>query len=144
MRKLSRTQLRAWVRSQLSKQGGVCLLCHKPIDLSIPREGVADYDHNTGQLRGVLHRSCNAAEGKVLHAASRWGSKSADPAAVLAFLENLVEYYKMPNLDLLYPTHQTAEEKRLADNAKRRKQRAVKRATRQVRSMPRKEMPPSE
>lgn len=37
-------------------QGGVCKICHKP-----PSYGYlhVDHDHNTGEVRGLLCRSCN-------------------------------------------------------------------------------------
>lgn len=42
------------------KQNGVCALCGRP-----PSEKllVVDHDHKTNKVRGLLHRSCNAALG---------------------------------------------------------------------------------
>lgn len=128
MRKLARTQLRAWTVAQLAKQGGKCLLCGEKIDLTIPKEAVCDHDHNTGEIRGVLHRSCNAAEGKVANAAGRWGAKSMDYSRIIPWLRNLLEYLEKPGCGVMYPTHKTPEEQRLARNAKARKTRAAKKA----------------
>jgi len=139
VRKLARTQLRAWTLQQLAKQGGKCPLCGTPIDSSIPREAVVDHDHNTGEIRGVLHRSCNAAEGKVANAAGRWGAKSMEYGAIVPWLRNLLAYLEQPGTGVVYPTHKTPEEQRLARNAKVRKARAEKKARQAVRSMPKKE-----
>lgn len=135
MRKMARNQQRWWVRKQLEAQGGVCPLCMKPIDLSIPREGVIDHDHESGECRGVLHRSCNAALGKVDHAIARWGCKVHKYSEILPWLERMLMYYKQPGLGIIYAQHQTPEEKKAADLAKRRRARATKVATRRVRSM---------
>lgn len=140
MRKLTRTQLRSWSISHLTNaQGGLCPLCGKPIDYSIPREAVVDHDHDTGEIRGVLHRSCNAAEGKVSNAAGRWGAKSTSYADIVPFLENLVQYLKSTGTGLMYPGHKSPEEAAEAKRVKRNKAAAVRRAAAKVRTMPRKE-----
>ncbi len=143
MRKLARTQLRAWTLQQLAQQDGKCPLCGNNIDASIPREAVVDHDHETGEIRGVLHRSCNAAEGKVANAAGRWGAKSMSYDAIVPWLKNLLEYLEQPGTGLMYPTHKTPEEARLARNAKARKARATKKAAgvvrKSIRAMPKKE-----
>ena len=41
----------------LSSQGNVCAICKKP------RPTVVDHDHETGKVRGILHRTCNAGLG---------------------------------------------------------------------------------
>lgn len=140
MRKLTRTQLRGWSISHLKNvQGGLCPLCGKPIDYSIPREAVVDHNHDTGEIRGVLHRSCNAAEGKVSNAAGRWGAKSTSYADIVPFLENLIQYLKSTGTGLMYPGHKSPEEAAEAKRVKRNKAAAVRRAAAKVRTMPRKE-----
>ena len=134
MRKLTRTMVRPYALKLLKEQGGICPLCGKPIDYSIPKELVLDHDHGTGRVRGVLHRSCNAAEGKVTNAAGRWGAKSMDYAAILPWLIGMVNYLQQPAKDVLYPTFQTEDEKRLARNAKERKARAERKARKVVRT----------
>lgn len=133
--KLARTQMRAFTIKTLREQGGTCPLCLLPIDLSIPREGVVDHDHETGECRGILHRSCNAALGKVDKAVGSWGCKKHSYDAIIPWLERMLEYYKRPGLGIIYSQHKTPEEKRVAALAKQRRARATKAARRQVRSM---------
>lgn len=129
MRKLTRTQLRAWTLQYLrNQQGGLCALCGKPIETGKQQgnktDYVADHNHDTGEIRGVLHRSCNAAEGKVANAAGRWGAKSMQYPAIQEWLGRLQEYYAKPGTGLIYPTHKTAEELHAESLQKRRVQRA--------------------
>lgn len=128
MRKLARSQVRPYAMRLLQQQGGVCCLCGKPVDLSEKGALVLDHDHTTGQVRGALHRSCNASEGKVANAAGRWGAKSMRYEDIIPWLENLLTYLKQPAQDVLYPTFQTEDEKRMARNAKERTRRATKKA----------------
>lgn len=121
MRQMARTQQRMWMRKQLKAQGGLCPLCKKEIDISKDREGVIDHDHTTGECRGVLHRSCNAAEGKVRHAVVCWGTKTSDYEEVAKFLQNLADYLKQPGLGVIYAQHQTPEQKKKAAAARRRR-----------------------
>lgn len=132
-RKLTRSQLRPLTLKLYKDAGCVCALCGLPIDLTKKGEIVADHDHVTGQIRGALHRSCNAAEGKVANAAGRWGAKSMDYAAIIPWLENLLTYLKKPATDFIYPTHKTADEQRIERNAKERRARATRKARQVVR-----------
>lgn len=135
MRKLARSQMRLWTRQQLAKQEGLCPLCALPIDLSIPRQAVVDHDHETGEVRAVLCRSCNACEGKVKNAVGRWGTKKVQMSLIVPYLERLLTYYKQPGLGVIYAQHQTPEEKKQAELAKRRRARVNKAAHKRVRSM---------
>lgn len=132
-RKLSRAQLRPMAARMLAEQGGLCPLCSKPIDMSIKGEAVVDHDHTTGLIRGTLHRSCNAAEGKVANAAGRWGAKSMEYTAILPWLRNLLAYLERPTTSFIYPSHLSEEEKRIAKNAKERRARATRQARTVVR-----------
>lgn len=116
-----------------NEQGGLCPICGEHIDLTIPKEGVIDHDHDTGEIRGVLHRSCNAAEGKVANAAGRWGAKSMDYTKIIPWLENLLKYLQQPGTGFMYYMHLTPDEKREARNAKARAARAAVKAKQALR-----------
>lgn len=142
MRKLSRAMMPAWKVRQLKvEQGGLCAICGKPVDLSIPKEGVVDHNHMTGEIRGVLHRSCNAAEGKIKNIVGSWGAKTFDQDALIDYLIKLVVYYKRPGTGLIYPTHvdaatakrKAADKRNLAARERRAQQKAA-RALRDQRS----------
>lgn len=132
-RKLTRSQIRPTAMKLLKDQGGVCALCGHTIDLSIKGELVLDHDHETGLVRGALHRSCNAAEGKVANAAGRWGAKSMQYSVIRPWLQNLLDYLSKPPTPYIYPTHKTDDEKRLERNAKARRARATRQARTLVR-----------
>lgn len=135
MPKLSRTMMRSWAARQLKvEQGGLCPLCGNEIDLTIKGEGVIDHDHDTGEIRGVLHRSCNSAEGKVANAAGRWGAKSTAYSAIIPWLDNLLAYLKRPGTGMMYPMHKTADEKKDLRNAAARRKRAEAKAKLAVRT----------
>lgn len=134
-RKLARSQMNAWKARHLKMvQGGLCPLCGKPIDLTIPKEGVIDHDHDSGEIRGVLHRSCNAAEGKVANAVGAWGAKSMRYADIVPYLENMVAYLKSARTGLIYPMHKTVDEKREARNKVIRERKAAAKAALALRS----------
>lgn len=130
--KLARSGMRAHAARMLRDQGGLCPLCSKPIDLTIKGEGVIDHDHDTGRIRGLLHRSCNAAEGKISNAAARWGAKSAKYEDIIPYLQRLVEYLLKPPTNMIYAMHKTPDEKADARRAKERERRAQIRAKKEL------------
>lgn len=135
MRKIPRSMMRSWAIRQVQvAQGGNCKLCNKPIDLTIKGEGVIDHDHDTGEIRGVLHRSCNAAEGKIANAAGAWGAKSMAYPAIIAFLEQTILYLKGEGCGVIYATHKTVDEKKDARNLKAKQARAANKAKLLLRS----------
>ena len=130
--KLARSGMRSYAHKLLLKQEGLCPLCCKPIDMNIQGEGVLDHDHDTGRIRGVLHRSCNAAEGKIANAAARWGAKSTMYTDIVAYLESLVQYLKQTPTNVIYPMHKTADEKKDDRNRRAREARAAVKAKREI------------
>ena len=137
--KLSRGAMRSWAIGHLrTKQGGLCAVCQKEISLQVmgnKSDYVVDHCHETGEIRGVLHRSCNAAEGKVINAAGRWGAKSTKYSDVVPFLKQLVEYLEQAQLEgtgLMYPDHKTPEEKAQRARTKRNTAAAIRRAKQKV------------
>lgn len=130
--KLSRGQLRAWTLGHLkSKQDGNCCICGKVIELQVMGKGsqyVVDHDHETGMIRGVAHRSCNAGEGKAANAIGQWIAKSNKYADIIPAMERLLEYLKKPALAIMYPDHKSPEEKAEAQRLKTNKAAALRRA----------------
>lgn len=137
--KLSRSAMRSWTIGHLkTKQDGLCAICKKPIDLQVmgnKSDYVVDHCHETGEIRGVLHRSCNSAEGKVTNAAGRWGAKSTAYSAVIPFLRQLVDYLETAQTNgtgLMYPDHKTPEQKADRARVKRNTAAAMRRAKMKV------------
>ena len=130
--KLPRSAMRTHAARLLKEQAGLCPLCRKPIDLSIKGEGVIDHDHDSGRIRGLLHRSCNAAEGKISNAAARWGAKSSKYADIVPYLQALVGYLLAEPSQFIYPMHKTPDEKRDTALKKRREAAAALKAKREL------------
>lgn len=139
MRKLARSQLRAWARSYAEEeQGGLCPITGRKIDFNTAgakSDWVVDHCHITGEIRGVLTRGANGMEGKVFNAVARWCGVGNNPAEVLRVLKNLIAYYERPGTGLMYPEHKSAEEKAEAARVKKNKAQAARRATAKVRVM---------
>ena len=134
LRKLARSTMPSWKQRQIKEQGGICPLSLKPFDPRNLADACIDHDHNTGEIRGVLSRSSNAAEGKVRNAVSRWGGTGDTDEAILAWLKRLIHYLENAGTGLMYHTHLTEEEKRLKRNKEARTQRAVRKARTIVRA----------
>jgi hypothetical protein len=112
MQKLKSSEI-ALLRAQLlTEQQGLCALCNEFIE---ENKAVLDHCHKTGQIRGVLHRGCNAFEGNLVNAMPR---NLITLERLHNILARLMWYHKQLK-PLLHPTHKTPEE---------RKQRAKKRA----------------
>lgn len=138
--KVSRSQQYSITMRLLKEQGGNCLVCKKRINVKTTGRAsdyTLDHSHSTGEVRGVLHRSCNSAEGRVRHSVSRWGAKGNDEEAIIEYLEGLAKYLRechegTRTTGLMYPNHKTPEEKAAAAKVKRRKRDAAKRAAASV------------
>lgn len=134
LERLARSSLRAWTMATLQRQHFKCKVCSKRIDVSVmghSSDYVVDHCHETGQIRAVLHRSCNAALGKIDNAAGRWGAKSMLYADIVPYLKKVVEYYEWVNSNptgLMYPEHKTEEQKKEKAALKRRTAYAAKKA----------------
>ena len=121
--RLNARQLKEWREATWLAQDKRCAITGYTIS---PGEAVADHDHSTGHLRGVLHRGVNAMLGKCENNYRRYGLSlpllAAMSPPIGAYLTR--DYSSNP----LYPTHRTEDEKRVARNAKARKLRAAKKA----------------
>lgn len=136
MRKLSRAQLRTWAMMHCKNtQGGNCPLCGEPISFAVrgnQTDYVVDHDHDTGEIRGVLHRGCNAAEGKVANAVGRWGAGGMQYSKIVPWLVRLVQYLQGQGTGLMYPSHKTPEEREAATKLKRKQADAKRRAAKKL------------
>lgn len=123
MTRLKTTQLPAARAALLLAQKHKCPLCSGSMKGG-GKKPALDHDHITGYIRDVLCVNCNGMEGKVFNLARRCGSGSE-----LTWLENLLAYHRRHETPqhggIFHPTHKTAEEKRLATNARARKKRAA-------------------
>ncbi|NUX98768.1 endonuclease domain-containing protein [Paraburkholderia youngii] len=117
MRRLSKTELTGY-RKRWQRENPTCPLCKRTMD----EDTVVDHDHKTGECRAVVCRWCNAVLGKIENWAGRIG-QGIDP---IAFLSATAEYLGVdgPRRGVIYPSHKTEDEKRLARNKKARLTRA--------------------
>lgn len=119
--RLARSQQRPVAIKLYREQGSVCAICKEPIDFTVKGEGVIDHDHDTGEVRGTLHRWCNGQLGKVEQAAIR--AKRGGTAQ--GWLVSAINYIQTAKTGFMYPSHKTEEEKREARNLAERKRRAA-------------------
>ena len=92
-------------QQQLGLQGNQCGLCCD----TIVDDAVLDHDHSTGQIRGVLHRGCNALLGKIENNMAR---NRVDMARLSGISKNLIRYLTAdPVTEFLHPTHKQKEPK---------------------------------
>ena len=116
-RKLKSTQVKSTRQAMLESQGYACAICKLPVEED---QAVLDHCHKGGHVRAVLHRGCNAVEGKIVNAMKRYGVKNP-----VDFLRNLADYhvYHAENrTGLIHPTHKTEDEKKeLAKKRAKRK-----------------------
>jgi len=122
IRKLKASETAGIRRQLVVKQGHLCAVCGKPFTKL--DDGVLDHCHKTGFIRGVLHRSCNSGEGKV-RIKAQWSHKGVTPDEFLIGLGQYLALHEKPKYQLIYHSHKTKDEKRLAVNAKARKKRAA-------------------
>lgn len=96
---LTTREIADYRRKMLRKQRGICPLCK---ELITEEEATLDHCHVTGKVRAALHRSCNGAEGKILHWAGP-RSRGDDP---VFFLKNLLAYWRKDfSSSPIHPTH---------------------------------------
>lgn len=132
LNRITRAQVKPITMMLLDRQKWLCPLCKTKINPAVvghKSDYCLDHDHESGEIRGVLHRSCNSAEGKILNAAGRWGAKSVTYEAVIPYLERLLAYYKLKGTGLMYPDHKTPEQQKVVQLKKRREAAARSRAT---------------
>jgi len=101
-------------RSQrLEQQEYHCSLCGD----TIIDDAVLDHDHKTGRIRSVLHRGCNAMLGKIENNMPR---NCMNIHRLEQFCSNLVKYITQEYEDVIHPTYQTAEERKMKSAYKKK------------------------
>lgn len=121
IRKLKVSETAGVLKQIVAKQGGVCAICKK--GFTAADGAVLDHCHKTGFIRGALHRSCNGGEGKV-RIKAQWSHKGVTSDEFLIGLGQYLDIHQKPTYPLIYHSHKTLDEKRLAKNAKARRKRA--------------------
>ncbi len=115
MNRVKSSKLKSYRESLYNSQGGMCALCSQHIE---PKEAVLDHSHVSGRTRSVLHRGCNALDGKIFNALRRNGI-GLDRLKV--FLQNYLEYISKDYSDKPYhPKYRTEEEKKARRNKRAR------------------------
>jgi hypothetical protein len=114
LNRIKQSEVQGIRERMLKEQKGICPLCGYPID----SDPVLDHCHDTGKIRGVLHRQCNHAEGRVLDWIKRTG-KRVNP---LAFIKSLAAYWSTDfSKNPYHYTHSTAIEKEIRRLKKQQK-----------------------
>lgn len=127
MTRLTATQIKLVRLRIAADQGNRCAICGGQLGLKAPLDPVLDHNHQTGAVRGVLHRGCNSLLGKVENNGPRYGVRD-----ILAFCGGLANYLRnhLTNVTgYLHPTHRTDDEKRVLRNRRARVTRAKKKET---------------
>ena len=123
MIRLKQSEIAGYREKAREIQGGRCLLCLEPLAAV---EAVLDHCHTTGEIRGVLHRGCNAMLGHIEN--NRPRHKLMDVRRFSVFLSRVIPYMNynagMPRTGTLHPAHKTDDEKRLLRNKRARIARA--------------------
>lgn len=135
--RIKRSDVKAITMQLLEQQKWICPLCLKKIRHDIvghKSDYVLDHCHESGEIRGALHRSCNSGEGKVANATGRWIAGKVQYSEIIPALERLLAYYKGKGTGLMYPDHKTPEEQHAANLKKRRVAAAAKKASKVMKS----------
>lgn len=122
----------------LRMQGGKCPLCLEAIRPG-KKKPATDHDHFTGYIREVLCLYCNGMLGKVENSSRKAVGKGGDSLAWLKRVLKYLELHDTPQWSvkgvrtgLIYPTHKTAEDKRLMRLEKAKLKRNTAKALRNV------------
>jgi hypothetical protein len=111
-RKLKASEVKQYREDLLKLQNNMCALCDEIIE---DGKAVLDHDHKSGQVRGVLHRGCNALEGVIVNNMAR---NLVQLDRLLKIFGNWQAYHDQIQSQVLHPTHRTSEER--AQRAKKR------------------------
>lgn len=112
--KLTYRQIPEFRQTQLQAQNQCCALCGE----IIVDDSVLDHDHDSGIIRGVLHRGCNALLGKIENNMAR---NKVNLQRLTLISHNLIDYLLADAVtDLLHPTYKTKEEREMYKKKKKK------------------------
>ena len=107
-KRLTWSQIKLVSDELIKRQAGVCEICNKRFNSR--DSAVLDHCHETGLIRGLVHRSCNTGEGKV-RVKANWSHKDVSSTDYLIGLGKYLEKYKNKPRELLHPSWKTSLEK---------------------------------
>ena len=119
MIKIKQKDIRLLREQYYSEQNGLCNLCFEHMD---PSEAVLDHDHKSGQLRGVLHRGCNAYIGSMENNLARNRITTNRLSLILINFMSYISTHK----PIRHPTHLTPEERKERTRLRAKKNRSKK------------------
>ncbi len=103
MKYITQTKLSVWREKNKPRK------C--PISQADMQDCVVDHCHNSGEIRGVLHRQSNAFMGKVENAWRRYACKSANVSLPEA-LRRMADWIEFSRTGLLHPVGATQLQKK--------------------------------
>lgn len=92
-------------------QDETCPICHRTLTVLKSRDICLDHNHDTGRVRAVLCRSCNAIEGKVKKLFIRMGLRKAG-INYEKYLESLKDYNHYPETQYIHPKYKIKKVKK--------------------------------
>lgn len=120
MKRLKQSEIMGARSYQASLQQWNCLLCDRPMR---DDNMVFDHSHQTGKMRGVLHRNCNCLLGRIEMNCRRHCISFND---LPSWLRGCADYLEKPHLDIFHPSFRTEEEKKELRNKRAKRKRALK------------------
>lgn len=106
--RIKHAQIAAIREELLRRQNGLCAICGRSMTKA---DGpVLDHDHDTGLVRCTVHRSCNAAEGKV-RIKAHWAHRGVSQTDFLIGLGKYLEKHKKNPRELLHSSWLSKKEK---------------------------------
>ena len=99
-------ELRSW---RIANCPAVCPILGIPLD---PSDAVVDHDHNTGHIRGVIHRQANALMGKIENYLNGY-MRNLDCGDIRLVLSAMIDWMERDHSS--NPLHPHASRKMIAD-----------------------------